>query len=166
METITQKTKSNNTLSAGAAAPGHGALTRFKADTLAISGTLGSTRLPLEITKQEELNQDMKNSPTAVAFQSLLLRDGLLRSGGDTETSTCWLGNRFLWTTAPPELWCGCFRSRNTSVLCFFFPLFLFSVIIYTPEKARQTDTRVCVRVGEVGGWCNGVRSKKHTEQV
>lgn len=136
MEIITQKKiTSNNTLYVGAVAPGHVALTGFKADALAISGTLGSTRLPFEITKQEELNEDMKNSPTAVAFQSLLLRDGLLRSGGDRKTSTCWLGNRFLWTTAPPELWCGCFRSRNTSVLFFFF----FSVIIYTPEKARQT---------------------------
>lgn len=116
----------------GAAAPGHGALTRFEADNLALSGTLGSTRLPFEMTKHKELNKDMKNSPTAVAFQSLLLRDGLL-SGGDRKTSTCWLSNRFLWTTAPPELWCGCFRSRNTSVFSFF------SVIIYTPEKARQT---------------------------
>lgn len=101
----------------------------------------------------------MKNSPTAVAFQSFVA-GWLIEKWRRQKDVNVLAGQQVPLDDGAPGAVVRVLQEQE-HLRAFFFFSFFPPVIIYTPEKARQTHG--CVW-GEGGG--GGFRSKKHTEQV
>ena len=133
LEIIPQRTiTSNNTLCVRVVAPGHVALTRFKADTLAISGTLGSSHLLFQITKQEELNEDIKKLSNSSCLSESFVAGWLIEKWRRHKDVNVLAGQQVPLDNGAPGAVVRVLQEQELLRGVFFSP-----VIIYTPEKAR-----------------------------